>query len=40
VLLGVERQLGQTDRAREIEQELRQFLRVADPDFALRREID
>ena len=36
-LLWLERQLGHSDRVAQIEQELRQLLQVADPDFALLR---
>ena len=34
-LLWLERQLGHSARAAEIEQELRHLLQLADPDFAL-----
>jgi uncharacterized membrane protein len=36
-LLWLQRQLGHSARAREIEEELRQLLQVADRDFALLR---
>ena len=36
-LLWLERQLGHSARAREIEEELRQLLQVADRDFGLLR---
>lgn len=37
--LDVERHLGHTDRAAAIERELRELLQVADPDFAMLREL-
>jgi hypothetical protein len=39
-LLALERQLGHRDRAVEIELELRELLVAADPDFALRRDLN
>ena len=39
-LLQVERQLGNMDRANALQQELRQLLAVADPDFVVLRELN
>ena len=38
-LLDIERQIGHTDRAAAIERELRELMQVADPDFAILREL-
>jgi serine/threonine-protein kinase len=39
-LLAIERRLGHTDRAHQIERELRQWLQVADSDFGLLRSLN